>query len=79
MGLFAPSPQEENTWTALPGEPRETRDTADTLDAAPAVDPLALDFGTQVTSIVFPVAPPTPEAASVDTQEPKDRPEGKAS
>lgn len=72
MGLFTQKPQEENTWMALPGEPRDETDAADTLPSASPVDPLALDFGTQVTSIVFPVAPPAPDAVSIETREPED-------
>lgn len=73
MGLFQHRPEEEeNQWT-LPSEPLD-HDQADVLDSAPAVDPLALGFGdaTAVSSIVFPVAPPAPEAAIIESGEPKD-------
>lgn len=60
-------------WAGLPSEPRE-HGAADVLDAAPAVDPLTLGFGDAgvVSSIVFPVAPPAPEAAIIESAEPKD-------
>ncbi|MGY1552738.1 hypothetical protein ACW5CM_13240 [Microbacterium sp. A588] len=75
MGLFAQRPEEKSAWAALPGEPQEA-DAVDHLDAPSAVDPLdiglGLGFATEVTSIVFPVAPPAPEAAVIETAEPKD-------
>lgn len=71
MGLFQHRPEEEeNQWT-LPSEPIE-RDAADVLDAAPAVDPLTLGLENPSVSIVFPVAPPAPEAADVASAEPED-------
>lgn len=57
MGLFSQRQDEENTWAALPGEPRDGQGAADTLDAASAVDPLEVGLSAQVTSIVFPVTP----------------------
>lgn len=73
MGLFQQRPeQEEKQWAGLPSEPL-ARDAADTLDTEPAVDPLALGFGTAgaVSSIAFPVAPPAPEATPIGTREPE--------
>ncbi|MBO0980636.1 hypothetical protein [Microbacterium sp. SD291] len=73
MGLFQHRPEdEEKQWAGLPSEPRE-HGTADLLDAAPAIDPLSLGFGTagDVSSIVFPVAPPAPEAETIESSEPK--------
>lgn len=72
MGLFSQRKDEENTWAALPGEPRGSQDAADVLDAAPDVDPLAVGLGAQYTSVVFPVAPPAPEAAEASDAAPKD-------
>lgn len=72
MGLFQQRPEEhEDQWAGLPSEPRD-RDGADALDAVPAVDPSALGFGGDVTSIVFPVAPPPPAAFSIENREPED-------
>ncbi|WP_194421277.1 hypothetical protein [Microbacterium abyssi] len=71
MGLFSQRKDEENTWAALPGEPRD-QDAADVLDAASTVDPLTVGLGAQYTSIVFPVAPPAPEAAEASDAAPKD-------
>lgn len=70
MGLFQHRPEdEENQWAGLPSEPLE-HGVADTLDAAPAVDPAAIEFGPAYTSVVFPVAPPAPEAETSATGEP---------
>lgn len=72
MGLFQHRPEEEeNQWAGLPSEPLERGD-ADTLSDAPAVDPLAIGLGAQVSSIVFPVAPPPPAAESIESREPDD-------
>lgn len=73
MGLFQQRPEEEEKQWGLPSEPLETS-AADTLDAAPTVDPLALglDNPSSVSSIVFPVAPPAPEAASTENADPED-------
>lgn len=74
MGLFQHRPEEEEKqWAGLPSEPRELG-AADVLDAAPAVDPLTLGLGdaAAVSSIVFPVAPPAPEAVVIESAEPKD-------
>ena len=69
MGLFDQRKEEENQWAGLPSEPLD-RGAADVLDAAPAVDPMALGLGADVSSIVFPVAPPPPAAFSVENREP---------
>lgn len=73
MGLFQQRPEEEEQQWALPSEPLE-RSEAELLDTAPAVDPLTLGLGApaSVSSIVFPVAPPAPEAASTDNADPED-------
>lgn len=74
MGLFQHRPEEEeNQWAGLPSEPLE-REGADVLDNAPAVDPMALDLGGSVSSIVFPVTPPPPAAVSIEDSEPEDEP-----
>ncbi|WP_260980409.1 hypothetical protein [Microbacterium paludicola] len=72
MGLFSQRKEEENTWAALPGEPRGAQDAAEVLDASTAVDPLEIGLGAKYTSIVFPVAPPAPEAADASDAAPKD-------
>jgi len=73
MGLFSQRKEEENSWAALPGEPRGPQDAADVLDAASAVDPLEVGLGAKYTSIVFPVAPAAPEAADASDAEPDER------
>ncbi len=71
MGLFQQGPQEEQKdWTGLPSEPRDI-DAVEELVAAPAVDPLSIGLGVPVSSIVFPVAPPAPDAVSVANREPE--------
>ena len=71
MGLFQQrKDEEENQWT-LPSEPID-RERTDILDEAPAVDPMALGLGVDVNSIVFPVAPPAPDAVGVEDREPED-------
>ncbi len=49
----------------LPSEPLE-RTEADVLDTAPVVDPLSIGLGAEtsgdLSSVLFPVAPPAPEA-----------------
>lgn len=77
MGLFQQRPEEqENEW-ALPSEPIE-RSESEVLDTAPAVDPLTIGLGlgagASVSSIVFPVAPPAPDAFSIENREPDDEP-----
>jgi len=75
MGLFQQRPEEqENEW-ALPSEPLE-RSESEVLDTAPSVDPLTIGLGlgagASVSSIAFPVAPPAPEAFSIENREPDD-------
>ncbi|SEC30661.1 hypothetical protein [Microbacterium hydrocarbonoxydans] len=75
MGLFQQRPEEqENEW-ALPSEPIE-RSESEVLDTAPAIDPLTIGLGlgagASVSSIVFPVAPPAPDAFSIENREPDD-------
>lgn len=75
MGLFQQrSDEEENQWT-LPSEPLE-RSESEVLDEAPSVDPLSLGLGlgtgASVSSVTFPVAPPAPEAFSIENREPDD-------
>ncbi|WP_144876090.1 hypothetical protein [Microbacterium sp. 1.5R] len=73
MGLFQQRPEEEENQWALPSEPLE-RSESEVLGSEPAVDPLSIglgvDNGAGVSSIVFPVAPPTPSAASAENREP---------
>ena len=70
MGLFDQRKEEENQWAGLPSEPLD-RGAADVLDTAPSIDPLALGLGANVSSIVFPVAPPAPDAVSIEDREPE--------
>ena len=72
MGLFTQREEDENTWAALPGEPRGPRDAAEVLDTAPVADPMEVGLGAQYTSVVFPVAPPAPEASDASDAAPKD-------
>jgi hypothetical protein len=74
MGLFQQkSEEEENQWV-LPSEPLE-RPESEVLDTAPVVDPLSIGLGAEtsgdLSSILFPVAPPVPEAASAGNGEPE--------
>lgn len=73
MGLFQQRPEDEEKQWGLPSEPLE-RSASERLDEAPAVDPLALglDPSPAVSSIVFPVAPPAPEAVAIENGEPED-------
>lgn len=72
MGLFQHRPEEhENHWAGLPSEPRE-HSGADVLEETPSVDPTAVSFGGQVTSIVFPVAPPPAAEFALENREPDD-------
>ncbi|WXH15553.1 hypothetical protein LTA6_000926 [Microbacterium sp. LTA6] len=72
MGLFQNRPEEqENVWAGLPAEPRGDEDQVDTLSTS-SVDPLTVGLGASVSSIVFPVAPPAPEAVVIEDAEPKD-------
>ncbi|MGF6824297.1 hypothetical protein M2317_003226 [Microbacterium sp. ZKA21] len=68
MGMFSQRPEEKSTWAALPGEPLES-DVADALPSA-YIDPLSIGLGASVESIVFPVAPPSPEASDHSDGEP---------
>jgi hypothetical protein len=68
--MFDQRKEEENQWAGLPSEPLD-RGAADVLDTAPAVDPMALGLGANVSSIVFPVAPPAPDAVSTENREPE--------
>jgi hypothetical protein len=75
MGLFQQkSEEEENQWV-LPSEPLE-RSESEVLDTAPVVDPLSIGLGAEasgdLSSVLFPVAPPAPEAASTADTEPED-------
>lgn len=77
MGLFQHRPEEEeNQWT-LPSEPVE-RSESEVLETSPTVDPLSLGMGLEsggsVTSIVFPAAPPSPSAVSIENREPEPEP-----
>lgn len=71
MGLFAQRQDDENTWAALPGEPRGPQDAANTLDEVPTVDPFGINLGADVSSIVFPVTPVLEDAASQSAREPE--------
>lgn len=80
MGLFQLKPEEQENQWVLPSEPLE-RSESDVLDTAPVVDPLSIGLGAEtsgdLSSILFPVAPPVPEATSADEAEPlDDDPEG---
>ncbi|MBT2484343.1 MULTISPECIES: hypothetical protein [unclassified Microbacterium] len=69
MGLFQHRPEEqENQWAGLPSEPLDRG--SDVLDTAPVVDPMTLGLGAEVSSIVFPVAPPPAAAFSIESREP---------
>lgn len=63
MGLFQQRPEEEQkAWAGLPAEPLEQTE-AEHLDEVPSSDALfGLGTGPQYTTMVFPVAPPAPEA-----------------
>ena len=74
MGLFQQRPEEEEKQWALPSEPLE-RGESDVLGTAPALDPLSIGLGAEasgdLSSVLFPVAPPVPEAAAThDSAEP---------
>lgn len=74
MGLFQQKPEEQENQWVLPSEPLE-RTEADVLDTAPVVDPLSIGLGAEtsgdLSSVLFPVAPPTPEAVAAESGEPK--------
>lgn len=61
--MFTQKPQEPSAWAALPGEPLEDADSTERLDEAPNLDLLDVGLGAAYSTVVFPVAPPTPEAA----------------
>jgi hypothetical protein len=67
--MFDQRKEEENQWAGLPSEPLD-HGPADVLDAPPPIDPLAIGLGVDVSSVVFPVAPPPPAADSVESREP---------
>ena len=78
MGLFQQKPEEQENQWVLPSEPLE-RTEADVLDTAPVVDPLSIGLGAEtsgdLSSVLFPVAPPAPEAVSIENREPENEPE----
>ena len=67
MGLFTQKPQEPSAWAALPGELLDETDSTERLDEAPNLDLMDVGLGAKYSTVVFPVAPPAPEAA--DTAE----------
>ncbi|WP_282847459.1 hypothetical protein [Microbacterium oxydans] len=75
MGLFQQKPEEEENQWVLPSEPLE-RSESEVLDTAPVVDPLSIGLGAEtsgdLSSVLFPVAPPVPEAAATENREPQD-------
>lgn len=66
MGLFSQKQQEPSTWAALPGEPLDEAKNS-RLEEVPNADLLDIGLGAKYTTMVFPVAPPAPEAE--DTSE----------
>ncbi|WP_045262300.1 hypothetical protein [Microbacterium oxydans] len=78
MGLFQQKPEEEENQWVLPSEPLE-RSESEVLDTAPVVDPLSIGLGAEtsgdLSSVLFPVAPPEPEATATENREPEDDPE----
>lgn len=71
MGLFQQRPEEEErVWAGLPSEPRDIENPAERLDDAPAMDLMDIGVGAKYSTMVFPVAPPAPEAADVTDGEP---------
>ena len=72
MGVFSERPEDElQEWAGLPSEPRD-RDGVEQLDAAPGLDPMSIGLGAQYASVVFPVAPPAPEADDTTDAAPGD-------
>lgn len=73
MGLFQQKPEEQENQWVLPSEPLERSET-DVLGSAPVVDPLSIGLGAEasgdLSSVLFSVAPPVPEAASTENAEP---------
>lgn len=78
MGLFQQKPEEQENQWVLPSEPLE-RTEADVLDTAPVVDPLSIGLGAEtsgdLSSVLFPVVPPAPEADASESGEPDPEPE----
>jgi hypothetical protein len=78
MGLFQQKPEEQENQWVLPSEPLE-RTEADVLDTAPVVDPLSIGLGAEtsgdLSSVLFPVVPPAPEADATESGEPDPEPE----
>lgn len=74
MGLFQQKPEEEENQWVLPSEPLE-RSESEVLDTAPVVDPLSIGLGAEtsgdLSSVLFPVAPPVPEATATENREPE--------
>lgn len=74
MGLFQQKPEEQENQWVLPSEPLE-RTEAEVLDTAPVVDPLSIGLGAEtsgdLSSVLFPVAPPAPEAVAAESGEPE--------
>jgi hypothetical protein len=75
MGLFQQKPEEEENQWVLPSEPLE-RSESEVLDTAPVVDPLSIGLGAEtsgdLSSVLFPVAPPVPEATATENREPQE-------
>lgn len=72
MGLFSQVPEfRKDDWAGIPSDPLREKTTAEALDEAPAVDPFDIGLGGQTTSMVFPVAAPTPEASDATVGEPE--------
>lgn len=78
MGLFQQKPEEEENQWVLPSEPLE-RSESELLGTAPVVDPLSIGLGAEtsgdLSSVLFPVAPPAAEAVSTENRDPDDEPE----
>jgi hypothetical protein len=75
MGLFQQKPEEQENQWVLPSEPLE-RSESEVLDTAPVVDPLSIGLGAEtsgdLSSVLFPVAPPAPEGESTENADPED-------
>lgn len=75
MGLFQQKPEEQENQWVLPSEPLE-RPESDLLDTAPVVDPLSIGLGAEtsgdLSSVLFTVAPPVPDATATENREPED-------
>lgn len=66
MGLFSQKQQEPSTWAALPGEPLDEAKN-ERLEEVPNTDLFSVGLDAKHTTMVFPVAAPTPETE--DTSE----------